>query len=575
MQTPPPTRTSRRKVQDKDDTPRLPGEPAATATPVQQSYPTTNLETPSRLIGLSPNLFGLQDSPGFFRAAGNSTSDSPFLQRYQMPWDQGTDLPTSTAADMPDSYMHSFDASAQPYDDIFDVDPVGDTGLETPRLPTTRRSIGRTRGGNLSVPHHPHSFDVDQDRAFHSAFSTSPRLPLPQNEDPSMFLSSPARRFGYSDTSLTPIAPRLETRQPYHYQTEESERDRREKELRKLQRARSIGQRHQTLREECPPAISLPKSGRPVAKRSATYSGAPVHGRNFSQNSLSSGGTSISGVRKTPSKGRSSPLKSQRTPYSRPASASLAAPMESLVLKIGKDGRAKTEMKMSSDSVSGDGLTDSDSDTSEMSDFPMARIQNPSFNFPEITPRRPSLAQTHSRPPSKSSSHSSTAASSLSGRQASWADSSRGRGRPLSLASPQKNWHEPRSHSVNPIGYQSREPSVTDSDATQDENDEAGDAQHALKQVLQSRKRNSVPQPLAPLSSVSRTSQSLAMATLRSSPPPYPNCSDSYTGSTSSPTTITDPGISTPTAERQSNPSTGTRCVCNSMNNGGHLMIQW
>ena len=210
-----------------------------------------------------------------------------------------------------------------------------------------------------------------------------------------------------------------------------------------------------------------------------------------------------------------------------------------------------------------------------MSDYPMTRSQNPTFNFPEIAPRRPSLAQTHSRPPSKSSSHSSTAASSHSGRHASWADLSRGRGRPLSLSSPHKNWHESRSNSINPLGYQSREPSVTDSDATQDENDDTGDAQHALKQVIQSRKRHSVPQRPATLGSVSRTSQSLAMATLRSSPPPYVNCSDSYTGGTSSPTTITDPGFSTPIAERQSYPSTGTRCVCNSMNNGGHLMIQW
>jgi hypothetical protein len=41
---------------------------------------------------------------------------------------------------------------------------------------------------------------------------------------------------------------------------------------------------------------------------------------------------------------------------------------------------------------------------------------------------------------------------------------------------------------------------------------------------------------------------------------------------------LTDPDLATPSTDRHSNhsnPSNGTRCVCNSMDNGGHLMIQW
>lgn len=588
IQTPPPTSTSRRKTQERND---LPAGTAA-ATPTQGPY-SSHLETPSRFIGLSPNIFGLQDSPDMFRVAGSSATASPFSNRYHMPWDQEADIPSSsTTMDMSDSYLHSFDPSTEPHMDIFDTDPAGDTGLETPRLPITQQAVGRNR--NLTMPHAQRSFDADPNGIFHSSFSTSPRLPIPQNDDPSMFLSSPARRFGFSDSTLSPIAPRLETRQPYHHQTEESERDRREKELRKLQRAQSVGKRssrgpHEESQLPLPPH----KVGRPTVMRSSTHSGVTQHAphsRHSSQNSFSGGPGPIltsSGVRKTPSKGRTSPLKTQLQPFSRPSSGSLASPMESLVLKIGKDGRAKTEMKPVTESPPQqrggipidrdveEASTESDTD-SEISEYPIVKIPNPSFNFPEITPRRPRVAQAHStsRPHSKGSSHSSAAASSHSGHHLARMDSSRGRGRQVNTTSQQARRNDRSRHSTNALGGHSRNQSITDSDATPDEHGEAGDAQHALKQVLKARRRHST-QPATEFSSVSRTSHSLAMATLRSSPPPYVAYTDSNAGDTSSPTTIADPDIPTPTMERQNNPSTGTRCVCNSMNNGGHLMIQW
>ncbi|KAK2877099.1 hypothetical protein FQN49_001422 [Arthroderma sp. PD_2] len=583
MQTPPPTSTSRRRTQDAMN---LTTDDAAT--PVQETN-TSHLETPSRFIGLSPNFYGFQGTPDLFRVAGASTEENSFIPRYQMPWDQENVPQSSTMMD-PAIYTNHFDISSQPQPqpevDAFDADPASEIGLETPKLPVTQ-SVGRKRVG-LGMSQDLRYLDTQQGAAISTSFSASPRMPAPQNDDPSMFLSSPARRFGFSDPSYSPNTTRMENRQPYHYQMEESERDRRERGLCKVPRTRSVGQTRKpataptsTTYED--PYVSLPRSniGRPPARRITTHSGTVSRQSSFSGGSVCA--VPGSGVRKTPSKGRTSPFKTQMHSFPRPTS--LAAPMEALVLKVGKDGIATTEMKLAAHSqsqfadvspdISIEELsTESDSDLSDTSERRIARSQNPSFNFPDITPRRHRIAHTpsSSRPHSKSSSRSSTVGSSHSGYNPGWAEPSRGRGSQLDVLSAQDAWDQRRRHSVHPLSSHSRSYSITDSEATQeeDEGEDEGHAQHALKQVLQARKRQSA----AGYGSTSRASHSLAMATLRSSPPlvGYP---ESYAGDISSPTKATDPDAApTPTMERQNNPSTGTRCVCNSRNNGGHLMIQ-
>ncbi|EFR04245.1 PHD finger domain-containing protein [Nannizzia gypsea CBS 118893] len=605
MQTPPPTSTSRRRTLDAmnvttDDA----------ATPVQDPNP-NRLETPSRFVGLSPNFYGLQGTPDLFRVAGASATDPSFIPRYQMPWDQENipppstmmdDVPRPAAATASAAYTNStghFDISThvpiqQPIEP-FDADPASEIGLETPRLPVTQ-SIGRRRVG-LGVPQDLRYLEAQQGAGINSSFSTSPRVPLPQDDDPSMFLSSPARRFGFSDPSYSysPHGPRVENRQPYHYQTEESERDRRERGLCKVSRTRSVGHPRRTAANAAgaasagattnyeDPYASLPRppSGRPAPRRITTHSGAVTRQASFSSTTASA--LPGSGVRKTPSKGRTSPFKQM---HSFQRSSSLAAPMEALVLKVGKDGIATTEMKLAAHSqsqlpdvspdISIEELsTESDSDISETSERRIGRVQNPPYHFPDITPRRSRVARTpsSSRPHSKCSSRSSTVGSSHSGYNPGWTDTSRGRGKPLDA------WNGSRRHSRN---YSITDSETTQGDDDEEETDDAGHAQHALKQVLQARKRHSaaVTAAAAPASatigyaSASRASHSLAMATLRSSPPlvGYP---ESYAGEAISPTKMTDPDAApTPVVERQSNPSTGTRCVCNSRNNGGHLMIQ-
>ncbi|KKZ65522.1 hypothetical protein EMCG_08638 [[Emmonsia] crescens] len=589
MQTPPPTSTGRRKMQDRSNLGNThPGEAGNnnhnhnnTMGPPDSSH----LETPSRVVGISANLFEGQ-SPNLFEvAAGVSSADSPFFPQNRLFWGQDTQFPTGSL-DMSDNYGDPFGPNQTTAFDAFDQGQMQHNTLQVPQFHTMQAPPGM---GHFSDPHAYHTTPsmgpIDSNTLYPTSFSTSPRLPTVRDEDPAMFLSSPARRFGFSEPTLpqdTP--PRLETRQPYHHQTEESKR---EKRLKELKRAKSLARRKAEAADEAADALRQSRSSQLLSRQSSTHSTHP-HSRHASAHSSSGPGSSGSGVRKTPAKGRLSPLKTQAPSFPRPSSsaAALPGPVESVVLKIGKDGRAKTEMKVVAESPAAfgrgpgmdvdDSSTESETESSDESDFPISHSTNPSFNIhPDATPRQRNISRAHStsRPHSKSSSYSSTVTSPHSGRHSPWTSSSRGSGKlPQQLPTQQEVWMSARNrHATNPPGGHSRGQSITDSEATQDD-DDTGDAQHALKQVLKGRHRPAR-QPAPPTYS-QKTRSSHALGILRSSPPGFGGRFDSRRGEISSPTTMTDPDFATPTTERQSNPSNGTRCVCNSMDNGGHLMIQ-
>lgn len=110
------------------------------------------------------------------------------------------------------------------------------------------------------------------------------------------------------------------------------------------------------------------------------------------------------------------------------------------------------------------------------------------------------------------------------------------------------------------------------SDALADPEEDSGDAQHALRKVLRERGQN--PRPQMPSYGARPDLSSRPSIThLRSSPPRF-GVEFDFQNAPSSPTTMTDPDLATPITTRYSNPSNGTRCVCNSMDNGGHLMIR-
>lgn len=593
MQTPPPTSASRRKIPDfepltgtKGTTPRIGGGGGSEG----------HLETPSRLLGESPRMFGnLQASPDLFQLASlESTTGSPFFPQQRLFWDQ-QDHQDHTQ--LQHGHQHQNPGASN---DL----PLPSTGLSAhaekpssayPSLNNTHFPQLPAIDGSMDLPDFHGAFGISSapptDAAlFPAPFSTSPRVPVAKAEDPAMFLSSPARRFG--GPQLTPERRPLNgVRQPYYHQTQEYKRE----ELR-----RALGQPggppapFDSLSEEEEDDDFTPRGRRPGLTRSATHTAITT--RSVSRPLSQAGGmmASTNGIRKSPSKGRasgrSSPVKTMRpAPLSRSSSVAGVLPTRSrsIVLSIGTDGRAKAEMKPTvqtptslTDPLTGMDLdgsaTESEADPAEYSEYPV--LPRSQSSFPVFDNRPPlSRSDSDSRPPSKGS-YTSTVGSSHSGRMSPWAGSSRGAtGRSTYRGSPEAVKRTPKRHSSLLHSDASYTRGSTASQALPDDDSDSGDAQHALRQVLKERGRATRARPSTGGYSTARMPRSShTFANLRSSPPRLHSDFDIHPRqSNPSPTTMTDPDLATPSTDRHSNPSNGTRCVCRSMDNGGHLMIQW
>ncbi|CAG8428550.1 unnamed protein product [Penicillium salamii] len=527
MQTPPPTSASRRKIPEFEPESLSAG---------------GHLETPSRLLGTSPRMFG-QASPDLFQLASLDPV-SPFLPQQRLFWDQETEN-----NEIPLPSNGNFDARQSSH---------------IPKLPALDSA-------NLPDFGHGYGLSAPNDAAlFPAPFSTSPRRPVAKAEDPALFLSSPARRFG--GPQMTPETRSLRgLRQPYHHQAEESRRE-------ELLRAQGNGRPDLASfpgdSDEEDDDIT-PRGLRPGLTRSVTHNGLSS-GRSFSQGMMAS----TSGVRKSPSKGRSSPAKTMRpAPLPRANSIATGFPTRStsVVLRIGRDGRAKAEMEPVDEAPTGltdpltgmelDGsATESEADPAEYSEYPVLHRTRSSFSLYD-GPRPPlSRSDSDSRPPSKGS-YTSTVGSSQSGRMSPWAGSSRA-GRATLRGSPELK-RTPKRHS-SLLHSDSTFTRGSGSDSLPGEDEDSGDAQSALRQVLKERGRGTRPST-GLRGRLSRSSHTFNH--LRSSPPRFGSDYD-IPRHNGSPTTLTDPDLATPSTERHSNPSNGTRCVCRSLENGGHLMIQ-
>lgn len=557
MQTPPPSSASRTKVTEFGDLSNTGHRP-----PVS-SAAGPHLETPSRVMGASPRLFGdFQSSPGPFQLGSIEPSTSPFFPQQKLFWDHELDQHTADLG-LSGNDGNVFDSASTSAFQANTANPPQDPHIS--QLPHIEENFELPEFNNAI---YGLSSGAPTDAAlFPAPFSTSPRLPLPKADDPALFLSSPARRFGGPQASPEKRVFSREQRQPYHHQTEEFKRE-------ELRRSQGVNPQLSEYEDD----DYTPRQNRPTLTRSLT-----VGGTNASR--PGSGGTmsSASGIRKSPSKGRSSPIKPIRAPLPRSNSMASGFPRrsQSVVLRIGKDGRAKTEMQPVveastglTDPVSGmdmdDSATESEYDSAEFPEHPPSS-RNTSFAFSEAG--RPNIARSDSgsRPPSMGSY-----TSSHSGRVSPWATAPRGPARRPPLKATIEDWKRtPKRQSSalhSDLSYSSAA-SIPGSIA--DVEEDTGDAQQALRKVLQDKGRIPRSQTIASFGSrFNRSLQSLAQ--LQSSPPRFGTelDSDSREANTS-PTTVTDPDLATPCTDRYSNPSNGTRCICNSMDNGGHLMIQW
>ena len=524
-------------------------------------------ETPSRVMQASPQLFpALQFSPDLFQPQFSGPATAPAYPQQRLFWD--TDLQPNSGVDAISHFQEPFGHSQTDLVSPFAPSPAMSHGFDNTNNPQDTYDLPSSQGSH-SVAHTSPFFD---NNAFPAPFTASPRVPPPKAEDPSMFLSSPARRFGPLPQSSSMNSNVRIERQPYHHQVEESKREEEAKKAKaEAQRFSGSSQSNNPLRRPASPTFEA----RPGLKRSSTHSGVrnnSAHGRQQSQVSFAESVSVANGEAKRLSRGgRSSPLKRMsRSSFTSMSDRPPSRQRTSLTFTIDKDGRAKTVVttvpeKTNSYMDLDDDSSESEAESTDMADFDTIRSQNNSFAFPDEEPVRHTVpsrlaAQSHS----KNSSYSSTITSSNSAYQSSRTSSNPGGARPkTSRADTQVRpanlqQHQPRQQVPLPnTSAQSFLEEASDEDH--------GDAQHALRAALRDRRR--------PSSAQFGKQRANPSPQFHSSPPIQQG---QYAVYNVSPTTITDPDLATPSTDRESFASDGsTRCICNSPSSAGRFMIQW
>lgn len=501
-------------------------------------------ETPSRVMQQSPSLFpSLQLSPDMYAhqfSAGPATA--PIYPNERLFWDPAN--------------IDFNDPSLQQYQDPFQFSSAGlstSFASSSTVVPSFSPQVSIPEDQPYDLPTMPRSASYSHinGSAFPAPFQTSPRMLPPQMENPSMFLSSPARRFGTADQFPSRFTQNLGPERPaYAHQIEES---RREQELKRRRSDIKQPSITRSVMEALRRPISPKKDNRPGLQRSLTHTGI----RNDRGLSLQTPNTR--GGKNSPAPldqnrhhrpGRSSPLKSNADPISRTLSASrnTNTKRSSLSLAIDENGVAKTVITKNHQEMDLDATSASDTESFDDQDFHMLRSQGNSFAFPGTE------NHSHAEPDrpyghSKTSSHS-TMASASSTKQSSYQGST-------SSLTNTRGSDAPHVRRKRPVLG-----STIENDTLM-EDEPTGNAQYALRAILQDRSR-----------STSSQGDSSNQTLLQSSPPLQQG---PYALYNLSPTTITDPDLATPSTDRESLASNmGTRCLCHSSAPDGLVpMVQW
>lgn len=249
----------------------------------------------------------------------------------------------------------------------------------------------------------------------------------------------------------------------------------------------------------------------------------------------------------------------------------------SVTLTIDASGRAKTVVADDTKHAPrSELLVESDSEESESdsssSSAEMVTSQPQSFAFPSQRLKQPKLGRFLNNP--KSHSQRSSYASTLGSASIAKA---------IPTQQTSSDMHSQHiSQAYNGTGGNDVE---SEAETVIDTDDDRGDAQSELKKVLRSRSQKRVSkQAMRPESRDGFTGQRRAYPSQGGQLHPY-HATGSHTPghhgfqdpySNISPTTITDPDLSTPTTGRESNASAdSTRCVCHITEDFGEVMIQW
>ncbi|KAF2492433.1 hypothetical protein BU16DRAFT_114240 [Lophium mytilinum] len=562
MQTPPPTRdaSSRRRIGAEIPTP---------STVVQQ-----RLSTPAAagqqhggdFYTPTPFQFSnLQFSPDVAPFPNSGPMSAPALPHSRLFWDQ------------------SNDGSGMDVDMPYASDPFGPTPHKIDTSVNWQSFNSPTPQMNMQAFHDLTGLPASTHSPAFAAFATSNiNDSKPTNSRPNSFMSTtagvdPTLIFSFSSpTKITPSESfnRLssdssaghENRQPYEHQVRESHR---EKELAR----KAKGQHSRTNTSSS--SGSNPAAARPGLQRSNTDSGFRKDKPSVvDSRSLGSSGAGYHIPRK------SSPLKrqSQGSLTSIPEKIR-ARPRTRLV--IDESGHARTETDPVQEEMDTredhqpqyPGLWNEDEDTESASDHAVLS-RNTSFNIPAPSRRAPKHARADSTL-DRSDSFKMPRPNVMSFEKTPFGFS-RSSSNLNQQMNTQKTSNNPfRRYSMSSFGgsfgeTKTEEPQITPLDS-------AGDAQGALKQVVEDRLKRSERSAQGTLLA---HNQRWAQASAELSKPGIsPQLSyDPFTGNPnsyhSSPSTIADPDLNTPSTDRSTVSNEGIRCVCNSMEYDGQLMVQ-
>lgn len=568
MQTPPPTSTSasRRKAQQAQVA-QLVKESAEKGR--RMSFPNfgkgDGAHGSTSQVEESPQQFpALQFSPDGFGFPMSGPATAPVYPQHKLFWDseQGGDTMNN---DFPmDETFTSFGMGIQKHLDPFASPSDHTNGMQFPTSPGF--NLISTRNDNIAT------FASSSHHESPSRKDTSARGKYAGNVvNPSLLFSSPSRAADVAAMPVVSQAIQDDALQPYAHQMRDAQIELEMQLARKPKRKRvpetddspAVKAALLTLRED--------QTGRSGVERDHIDDmiEAKALARSRSRNSY--------GHAKERRELGSRSLQKQRS-LSRAHDSQRKS--SSVTLTIDASGRAKTVVPDDTKRASRNGMeVESDSEDSESdsssSSAEMVISQPQSFAFPSQKQKQPKLGRFFNDP--KSHSQRSSYGSTLGLASTAQAPSARRTSSNLHTQHSSQAYNG-AYNGAGRIDVESEAETVVDTD------EDRGDAQSELKKVLQSRSQKKVSkQAIRPESRDGFSGQRRAYPSQGGPLHPYYTTGNHTPGhhgyrdpyNNISPTTITDPDMSTPTTGRDSNASgDSTRCVCHMIEDFGEVMIQ-
>ena len=570
MQTPPPTSSSasRRKAQQAQVA-RMVKESAEKGRRV--SFPTTvnmdNFEHQTSQVEESPQHFSaLQFSPDGLQFPMSGPATAPAYPQHKLFWDPEQNEAMNLDFPMDDTFTaFGMQKSTDPF-----VSGHEDGVLQFPTSPAFNAL------GNKAEGLAPYSSSLNENPTTRTTSSVTMTRKTSRGNgvDPSLLFSSPGRAVEAPGMPSTSQVIQDDNLVPYAHQLRDAQMELEMQISRKPKRKR----RPETESPAVKAALETLRDDRANVRRDIIDDIVAPTGAQRPSSRTSSGHSRDSHVTRqnaTQSERSGSRLKASRN----------ALPQHkrtSVTLTIDASGRATTEAKILADDgrpsgipmeVDSDGGNDS---SSSSSDEQMVMSQSQSFAYPQKS-KQPKLGsfKTNAQSHSQKSSYASTLGSMSNGRTLSETASRR----PSSNLFLQTN--APNRQSRASFNVSGAEGAESEAETVIDSGDDKGDAQSALKKVLQSRQKQSLQR--AGSQNLRPDRQSTYPPLLNAPPHPY-YISDTFTPSrngynqpydNTSPTTITDPDLATPSSGRSNLSGDSVRCLCHGSGDDGQLMIQW